>query len=108
MHGLVQLATQKWLEAHDQLERWKQRYIKNLRAVFPTGEHENWAKCQLLFPHAKSATAQRPDGEDSLREWASVLYNAAWYAWRKGNVADAEKMSVNGDENEEETTWSRA
>src|ERR1700730_13074686 len=32
MHQLVQLATQKWLEAHRQLERWKQQYIKNLCA----------------------------------------------------------------------------
>jgi tetratricopeptide (TPR) repeat protein len=31
---------------------------------------------------------------DSLREWATLLYNAAWYAWRRGNVGDAEKMSV--------------
>ena len=94
MHGLVQLAMRKWLEAHGQLERWKQQYIKNLCTEFPIGEHENWAKCQALFPHAKSAVAQRPDGEDSLREWASLLYNAAWYAWRRGNVADAEKMSI--------------
>jgi tetratricopeptide (TPR) repeat protein len=94
MHGLVQLATRKWLEVHTELERWKQQYIKNLYKEFPTGEHENWGKCQLLFPHAKSAVARQPDGEDSLREWASLLYNAAWYAWRKGNVADAEKMSV--------------
>src|SRR5271170_5802516 len=95
MHRLVQLATRKWLEAHRQLEKWKQQYIKNLCTEFPTGEHENWAKCQALFPHAKSAVAQRPDGEGSLREWASLLYNAAWYAWRRGNVADAEKMLIN-------------
>ena len=45
MHGLVQLAIQKWLEAHGQLERWKQQYIKNLCIEFPIGEHENWVKC---------------------------------------------------------------
>jgi hypothetical protein len=94
MHGLVQLAMRKWLEAHGQLESWKQKYIKNLCAEFPTGEYDNWEKCQSLFPHVKSAVAQQPDKEDSLREWASLLYNAAWYAWRRGNVADAEKMSV--------------
>lgn len=41
MHGLVQLATRKWLEAHDQLERWKQQYIKNLSTVFLTGDYKN-------------------------------------------------------------------
>jgi hypothetical protein len=94
MHRLVQLATRKWLDAHAQLERWKQQFIKNFFAEFPTGEYENWKKCQSLFPHVKSAAAQQPDEKDSLREWASLLYKAAWYAWRRGNVGDAEKMSV--------------
>ena len=61
MHGLVQLATRKWLEANGQLEKWKQRYIKNLCTVFPTGEFENWDECQALFTHAKSAMTQRPE-----------------------------------------------
>ena len=39
MHGLVQLATRKWLEAHGQQERWKQQFIKNLYAKFPIGEY---------------------------------------------------------------------
>jgi hypothetical protein len=30
----------------------------------------------------------------SLQEWASLLHKAAWYAWRTGNVGDAEEMSV--------------
>ena len=66
IHALVQLATRKWLEANGKLERWKQYYIKNLSAEFPTGEHENWTYYQALFPHAKSAIAQRPKAEGSL------------------------------------------
>jgi hypothetical protein len=94
MHGLVQLATREWLGAHAQLERWKQQFIKNLVAEFPTGEYENWEKCQSLFPHVRSAVAQQPDKKDSLLEWASLLYNAAWYVWSIGNMGDAEKMST--------------
>jgi hypothetical protein len=37
MHALVQLATRRWLEANRQLERWKQQFISNLHAKFPTG-----------------------------------------------------------------------
>jgi hypothetical protein len=84
MHGLVQLATRKWLEAHGQQRRWKQQFIKNLCAELPTGEYENWVRCQALFPHAQSAAAQQPKEQDSLRDWASILYKAAWYAWRMG------------------------
>jgi hypothetical protein len=94
MHGLVQLATRKWLEAHEQQERWKQQFIRNLCVELPTGEYENWVRCQALFPHAQVAAAQRPEEQDSLRDWASILYKAAWYAWRMGNVVEAEQMSV--------------
>jgi tetratricopeptide (TPR) repeat protein len=94
MHGLVQLATRKWLEGQGQLETWKQQYIHKLCAAFPTGEHENWVQCQALFPHAKSALSQPPKSNESLRQWALLLHNAAWYAWQKGNVGDAEKLAV--------------
>ena len=94
MHGLVQLATRKWLNADGQLERWKEQFIENLCVEFPTGEYENWAKCQALFPHVKSAVSQQPSQDDSLRKWALLLLRAASYAWRRGNVADAETMSM--------------
>jgi tetratricopeptide (TPR) repeat protein len=94
MHGLVQLAARKWLEGQGQLEMWKQRYIDNLCTGFPTGEHENWGQCQALFLHAKSALWQPPNSEESLRQWALLLYRAAWYAWQKGSLSDAEKLSM--------------
>jgi len=93
MHALVQLATRNWLEANRKLEQWKQCYIKNLSAEFPTGEHKNWTYCQALFPHAKSAVIQRPKAEGSLRQWASLLYHAAWYACKKGNITEAVDLS---------------
>jgi hypothetical protein len=94
MHGLVQLATRKWLEAHGEGERWKGQFIRNLYITFPTGEYENWTVCQALFPHAKSASGQQPKEQDSLIDWASIVYKAAWYAWRMGNGVEAEKMAV--------------
>ncbi|PVH73200.1 hypothetical protein DL98DRAFT_431749 [Cadophora sp. DSE1049] len=95
MHGLVQLATRKWLEAHGQIERWKHQFIMNLDAKLPTGKYENWERCQALFPHAQSAAAQRPKEQDFLLDWASVLYKAAWYAWEMGKGVEAETMAVN-------------
>ncbi|KAI4940765.1 hypothetical protein J4E91_011252 [Alternaria rosae] len=41
MHALVQLATRKWLEDNSMLEQWKQQFVSNLHAAFPTGEYEN-------------------------------------------------------------------
>lgn len=94
MHGLVQLATRKWLESQEQLEKWREQYISNLCAELPKGTYENWEKCQALFPHARAALAQRPVGQKSLREWALLLYNAAWYAWEMGRAGEAEQMSI--------------
>ncbi|KAL8740320.1 MAG: hypothetical protein Q9190_006965 [Brigantiaea leucoxantha] len=93
MHALVQLATRKWLEAHEQLEPWKQQYVRSLSAAFPSGEYENWVSCQALFPHAKSAIAQRPKAEGPLSEWASLTYNAAGYTWSKGDAVEAVQLS---------------
>ena len=94
MHGLVQLATREWLKAYGQQERWREQFIKNLDSKLPTGGYENWARCQTLFPHAQSAAAQQPEGQDSLKDWASILYKAAWYAWTMGKGVEAENMSI--------------
>jgi tetratricopeptide (TPR) repeat protein len=94
MHGLVQLATRKWLESQEQLNKWREQFISNLCAELPTGQHENWEKCQALFPHARAAIAQRPASQKSLEEWALLLFKAAWYAWQTGRAGEAENMSV--------------
>ena len=94
MHRLVQLATLEWLKAHRQQDYWRHRFLKRLCERLPTGEYENWAECRALFPHAKSAAAVAPKKKESLQDWATVLYKAAWYAWRIGNGAEAEKFAI--------------
>jgi hypothetical protein len=94
MHRLVQLATRKWLKEHGQLETWKEQYINNLSAAFPTAKYENWAQCQALFPHAKSALSHPPRSKESRMQWAELFYHAASYALEQGNLSDAETLSV--------------
>ena len=62
MHGLVQIATRKWLETNGQLEKWKQQYIKNLYVEFPTGEFQNWKKCQAF---SRTRNLQQRSGQRS-------------------------------------------
>jgi hypothetical protein len=116
MHALVQLAMRNWLEDNSKLEQWKRHFTSNLCAAFPTGEYENWAACQALYAHAKAALGQQPKDELSIAEWATVLYRAAWFAERVGNIADAEMLAtkamkarkkVLGQEHED-TLWSVA
>lgn len=94
MHVLVQLAMRQWLGTNGQLEKRTRQYIRALHLAFPVGEHENWSRCEALFPHTKSALVQQPKGDIALCEWTSLLYKGAWYALRKGSVPDAEKMAV--------------
>jgi hypothetical protein len=68
--------------------------MSSLLSVPESGEHRNWSTCKALFPHAKSVLLQQPKGDTSLCEWALLLYKGAWYTWRKGSIADAEKMAV--------------
>jgi hypothetical protein len=60
----------------------------------PTGEFENWARCRVLFPHARWAAVKMPKTKDSLREWATIVYRAAWYCLRIGNGTEGENLSV--------------
>jgi hypothetical protein len=94
MHALVQLATRTWLAANGQLEQWKQQFISNLSAAFPTGVYQNWAMCGPLFAHAKAAAEQRPKDKQVLIDWATLLYRAAWYAEQRGNVTEAGQLAV--------------
>ena len=77
---------------HGEDERWKARFCRKLNAALPTGDHENWGLCEMLFPHAKSAERQRPPDNRSVREWAEILRKAGWYAWAKGDYGEAERM----------------
>ncbi|OJI99265.1 hypothetical protein ASPVEDRAFT_80884 [Aspergillus versicolor CBS 583.65] len=96
MHRLVQLAMQEWLKAHEQVEVWKERFIGNLNSKFPADNRENWPRCQLLFPHVKSAMSHRPDkdSEHSMLEWALLLHKGSQYTRHGGNWVDMESMAA--------------
>ncbi|KAJ5918610.1 hypothetical protein N7466_010602 [Penicillium verhagenii] len=100
MHRLVQLAMQEWLRAHEELEIWKGRFIRNLNREFPASDHKNWPLCQLLFPHVKSAMSHQPDkkSEHSMLEWALLLHKGSQYARNSGNWVDMESMAIKGVE----------
>jgi hypothetical protein len=38
---------------------------------------------------------QKPKEQDSLLDWASVLYKAVWYALKIGKFVEAENIAVN-------------
>lgn len=116
MHALVQLATRRWMEVNNEIERWKDQFIRNLGNAFPSGEYETWAVCGPLYAHAKAAFEQQPADEETLIEWATLLYRAARYAKRKGYLVESEQLAVKAMEirqsllgsDHEETWWAMA
>lgn len=52
MHRLVQFLTKKWLKLNQELEEWKEKYVRLMDDRYPVGGHENWTTYQALFPHA--------------------------------------------------------
>ncbi|KAK5110033.1 hypothetical protein LTR85_001791 [Meristemomyces frigidus] len=64
VHRLVQVATRKWL------------------------------KSRVYYPHAQAAMELKPKERQALLNWATVMYNAAWYADTRVSANDVEKMAV--------------
>lgn len=77
MHRLAQHATRDWLSSQGRFEDYKDCYIHGLCEIFPSGQHENWGVCELLFPHVWSVLDQMPQGHEAALQWASLVYNAA-------------------------------
>jgi tetratricopeptide (TPR) repeat protein len=92
MHRLVQLATKKWLKAARQFDRWSAQYISNLEEAFPTSAFDNWAVCQVLFPHAVAALHTEVTGRKTILQQASFLLRSGQYASAAGLYTDAEEM----------------
>ena len=94
MHRLVQFAARVWLETNEQYQYWAQNSISNLDRTLPTGKHEHWEQCELLYPHARSSLEIRLTGREGLLRRSSILYKAAWFAWSRGSTSDAEMLAT--------------
>ena len=93
MHRLVQFATRRWLEASNDLDSWRLKFLIILSAELPLGESPPWSKGQIMFPHAEAAAMDEPADEKSLLYWIQVLNNAGWYACARGRYKVAESMA---------------
>lgn len=94
MHRLVQLTTRAWLRSNKQLEHWRREFISILYQELLSGEYKDWQACRSIFPHIGSAISQQPKSENSLLQWATLLYKGARYAWGSGNFIDMKDMAL--------------
>ena len=86
MYQLVQLAIRRWLKSFEELERWKQDYIRRPSSTFLSGKYENWAVFKRLFSRAKAAMGYQPGDLKHLILWATTLSKSGWYARATGTM----------------------
>ena len=89
MHHLVQLSTRRWLEANDQLDRWKTESVRMLAEVFPSGEYETWVECRQLLPHSRKVLDYNQEEREAALHWARIARNTGWYLLYIGEYAAA-------------------
>jgi tetratricopeptide (TPR) repeat protein len=94
MHALVQFCMRVWLSSFSEMERWKREFVELLAQEFPSGQFENWKQCEQLLPHVEPLYDIEPASELSLKAWAQVLTNAAWYLQMKGRYPTAQAIAT--------------
>ncbi|KFY18132.1 hypothetical protein V492_00124 [Pseudogymnoascus sp. VKM F-4246] len=92
MHDLVQLATRKWLEIQRKIGRWHKASLRIMAADFPSGEHETWAACRALLPHARKVLGYTTEDAEATLDRARIEDNTVWYLLQVGEYAAAEKI----------------
>jgi tetratricopeptide (TPR) repeat protein len=96
-YSLVSITTDnacEMLSSFGDAAQWEQRFVVLMAQELPSGEYENWAKCQQLLPHVESLFENEPAGDEALKAWAQVLNNAAWYLWMQGSYSTAQQVAA--------------
>ncbi|OCK73870.1 hypothetical protein K432DRAFT_220962, partial [Lepidopterella palustris CBS 459.81] len=93
MHGLVQLATRKWLELNRQVDRWQKASLRIMAVTFPSGQYETWAICQVLLPHSRKVLTYVSDDDEERLDLATIANNTAWYLLLVAEYAAAENIN---------------
>lgn len=92
IHRLIQFATREWLKSTHRDRLFAARSVCSLDATFPRAEYGGWERCQILYPHARSALTTRQESKEAQLKWASVACKTGWFLLRKGSLPEAERF----------------
>ena len=88
MHRLVQIAMKRWLDLHDETQKWKEMALDLLHRSFPLCRGpEDWRGCEIVLPHAESVLGYEYDQSSQCLLQADVNYNVASYYYDAGNYS---------------------
>ncbi|KAI1325937.1 TPR repeat protein [Xylariaceae sp. FL0255] len=83
MHGLVQLATRKWLTASGDAGVFQNQFILRMAQAFPAGDDfENWSICHY-----------RPTDNAAILDWAELLLESSIYCQHQSSCITAGVMT---------------
>ena len=96
LHRLVRIATRHWLARDSSNQHWIDCAIDRMVELFPPNKHQsqNWASCEMLFPHIEEVLENEPDSEKHRLTYAVLLTRSSNYLIeRKGDYLLAEERS---------------
>ena len=93
IHRLVQLATRKWLERYQELERWQGMAVEVVSNAFPSGDYKNWEICDALWSHAQEVLRSKFVSDTLCLGKAALLYHMGWYSLMQGRYILASTQS---------------
>lgn len=96
MHPLVTFAVKSWLNASGQHEYWHERSLCDILSALPdSGEFEDWAQWQILYPHVQLALLSYTRSRETKLNKAGILDVAADYLFEQDLFSAAETLQRN-------------
>ena len=90
MHQLVHFCMRVWLSSFSDVEGWRRKFLMLMSRELPTVEFETGRSAGSYFRMLNRYFGHEPADEESLRDWARVLSNGAWYIWTEKRYKAAE------------------
>ena len=94
MHTTVRFCTRVWLSTFSNSGQWERDFLGLMTRAFPLADFKNWATWQQLLPLVDSLYESELSDHESVKKWALVLNQAAWYMQTAlGKYDEAERLN---------------
>lgn len=91
VHRLVQAVLQDQMDSQE-YQRWSERIICMVNAVFPSGEAATWVECERYLAQVMACGSLVPFLEQHLLEASNVFFRAGFYLVGRGRLPEAEAL----------------
>ncbi|KAG8527916.1 uncharacterized protein KY384_006832 [Bacidia gigantensis] len=93
MHRLVQLSTQRWMEARGELKVYEEKALATVSSVCPiSADYEDWAAFSELKPHINAVLEYKVNARQALIDRARILHGFGHYLMLQGQESAASEL----------------